>query len=108
CFFCSTRPPSLSLYPLSLHDALPISRSHFWAPVSTAAVVPSGVQLDASKSWVTAAGEADYYIWSSTPVAADGNSTLWLVPGDARSEEHTSESSHEWISYAVFCLKKKI
>src|SRR5438105_8306764 len=24
-----------------------------------------------------------------------------------RSEEHTSDSSHEWISYAVFCLKKK-
>src|SRR5438105_12276941 len=24
-----------------------------------------------------------------------------------RSEEHTSNSSHEWISYAVFCLKKK-
>ena len=25
-----------------------------------------------------------------------------------RSEEHTSESSHTVISYAVFCLKKKI
>src|SRR2546426_1417823 len=25
----------------------------------------------------------------------------------ARSEEHTSESSHLVISYAVFCLKKK-
>src|SRR6266511_798821 len=25
-----------------------------------------------------------------------------------RSEEHTSESSHVKISYAVFCLKKKI
>src|SRR5437588_8796820 len=25
----------------------------------------------------------------------------------ARSEEHTSESSHTVISYAVFCLKKK-
>src|SRR5690348_17502686 len=25
-----------------------------------------------------------------------------------RSEEHTSESSHPSISYAVFCLKKKI
>src|SRR2546429_9840444 len=25
-----------------------------------------------------------------------------------RSEEHTSESSHGYISYAVFCLKKKI
>src|SRR5712664_3549771 len=24
-----------------------------------------------------------------------------------RSEEHTSESSHDQISYAVFCLKKK-
>src|SRR2546430_6442539 len=29
------------------------------------------------------------------------------VYGDARSEEHTSESSHSQISYAVFCLKKK-
>src|SRR5260364_166694 len=27
--------------------------------------------------------------------------------GDIRSEEHTSESSHQIISYAVFCLKKK-
>src|SRR5437764_7456482 len=26
----------------------------------------------------------------------------------ARSEEHTSESSHRCISYAVFCLKKKM
>src|SRR5437773_7722194 len=26
----------------------------------------------------------------------------------SRSEEHTSESSHITISYAVFCLKKKI
>src|SRR5207244_11391991 len=25
----------------------------------------------------------------------------------ARSEEHTSDSSHQIISYAVFCLKKK-
>src|SRR5438105_6765531 len=24
-----------------------------------------------------------------------------------RSEEHSLNSSHEWISYAVFCLKKK-
>ena len=28
--------------------------------------------------------------------------------GDLRSEEHTSElQSHSFISYAVFCLKKK-
>src|SRR5438067_5956880 len=33
-----------------------------------------------------------------------------VAPGEAkgaRSEEHTSESSHVSISYAVFCLKKK-
>src|SRR5574341_2040241 len=29
------------------------------------------------------------------------------VPAAARSEEHTSELSHQLISYAVFCLKKK-
>src|SRR2546430_5608065 len=27
--------------------------------------------------------------------------------GTGRSEEHTSDSSHSQISYAVFCLKKK-
>src|SRR5687768_17722523 len=27
--------------------------------------------------------------------------------GAPRSEEHTSEPSHGYISYAVFCLKKK-
>src|SRR5687768_17697839 len=27
--------------------------------------------------------------------------------GDARSEEHSLNSSHGYISYAVFCLKKK-
>src|SRR5436190_17007789 len=29
------------------------------------------------------------------------------VGEDDRSEEHTSDSSHTVISYAVFCLKKK-
>src|SRR5258708_30764635 len=30
-----------------------------------------------------------------------------LLPPMHRSEEHTSELSHQIISYAVFCLKKK-
>src|SRR2546422_4958186 len=30
-----------------------------------------------------------------------------LVCGGNRSEEHTSELHHGYISYAVFCLKKK-
>jgi alkylation response protein AidB-like acyl-CoA dehydrogenase len=59
------------------------SRSHFWAPVSTASPDGSRVQLDAQKSWVTSAGEADSYVWSSRPLEAEGQSTIWLVPADA-------------------------
>src|SRR5262245_25025284 len=59
------------------------SRSHFWAPVSTASELDGKVQLNASKSWVTSAAQATAYIWSSRPLAADGASTLWLVPASA-------------------------
>lgn len=59
------------------------SRSHFWAPVSTATSVEGGIRLDANKSWVTSAGEADLYVWSSRPLSAGGASTIWLVPADS-------------------------
>ena len=59
------------------------SRSHFWAPLSTAKADGGDVRLDARKSWVTAAGEADSYIWSSQPLEAEGPMTLWVVPGSA-------------------------
>ena len=57
------------------------SRSHFWAPLGTATAAGADVRLDARKSWVTSAGEADSYVWSSRPLQADGPMTLWLVPG---------------------------
>lgn len=60
------------------------SRSHFWAPTSTARVEGDTAILDARKSWVTSAFEADSYVWSSKPAAAEGPSTLWLV--DARAD----------------------
>jgi isovaleryl-CoA dehydrogenase len=59
------------------------SRSHFWAPLGTAKADGGDVWLDARKSWVTAAGEADSYIWSSQPLEAEGPMTLWVVPGSA-------------------------
>jgi len=64
------------------------SRSHFWAPLSSARLLDDGrsVRLDAAKSWVTAAGHADSYVWSSQPLdsgTAPGPMTLWLVPADA-------------------------
>lgn len=59
------------------------SRSHFWAPLGTASVTGDEVVLDASKSWVTSAGEADSYVWTSRPAAGDAGASLWLVPADA-------------------------
>jgi len=61
------------------------SRSHFWAPLGTATAADRGgdVRLDGRKSWVTAAGEADGYVWSSRALAADGPMTLWLVPASS-------------------------
>lgn len=55
------------------------SRSHFWAPVSTAERKGDAIVLNARKNWVTTANHADLYIWSSKPVAAEGPSTIWLV-----------------------------
>ncbi|WP_300007633.1 acyl-CoA dehydrogenase family protein [Pseudonocardia sp.] len=59
------------------------SRSHFWTPLGTATTDGDAVRLDAAKSWITSAGQADSYVWSSRPLAADGPMTLWLVPADA-------------------------
>jgi alkylation response protein AidB-like acyl-CoA dehydrogenase len=59
------------------------SRSHFWAPLGRATREGDLVRLDARKSWVTSAGEADSYVWSSRPVDAEGPMSLWLVPSDA-------------------------
>jgi alkylation response protein AidB-like acyl-CoA dehydrogenase len=59
------------------------SRSHFWAPVSSAVADAGSIVLDGAKSWVTSAGEADSYVWSSKPVSAAGASTIWLVSAKA-------------------------
>src|SRR2546430_4841552 len=45
------------------------------------------------------------------PAITDNVTNLLIIRGQSalgqRSEEHTSNSSHSQISYAVFCLKKK-
>jgi alkylation response protein AidB-like acyl-CoA dehydrogenase len=59
------------------------SRSHFWAPVSTATRDNGQVTLNARKSWVTSASRATAYVWSSQPITPGaGLSTLWLVPSE--------------------------
>jgi alkylation response protein AidB-like acyl-CoA dehydrogenase len=59
------------------------SRGQFWVPLSTATREDGHVRLDASKSWVTSAGQADSYVWSSRPLGASGAMTLWLVSARA-------------------------
>lgn len=67
------------------------SRSHFWAPVSSATAADGRVRLDAEKSWVTSAGEADSYVWSSRPLTAQGPMTMWLVPAGTPGVEVAGE-----------------
>ncbi|MEJ5149062.1 acyl-CoA dehydrogenase family protein [Comamonas sp. MYb396] len=55
------------------------SRSHIWAPTGTAAAQGQDVVLlNAQKSMITSAGEADSYVWISRASTGEGN-TLWLV-----------------------------
>ncbi len=58
------------------------SRSYFWTPTSAARPSGDNVTLEAQKTWVTSAGEADSYVWSSRPAAAEGFSSLWYVPAN--------------------------
>src|SRR2546422_11664594 len=43
----------------------------------------------------------------SVPTGGKYDGQLGVLCGLERSEEHTLNSSHGYISYAVFCLKKK-
>lgn len=57
------------------------SRSHFWAPVSEATQSNGHVSLNAEKSWVTSAGEADGYVISTKTAAGKEPTdiTLYLL-----------------------------
>src|SRR5207247_9299096 len=84
-FFIPPAPPDI--YTLSLHDALPISLlgEH----------IPHGRHGPASSEWE----------WSLDTTARRAG-----APSAGRGPDRKStrlNSSHEWISYAVFCLKKK-
>src|SRR5207247_10628830 len=82
-------PPSA----LSLHDALPISAAPTVASAANAARAAASASIPAA----VAAGTAT-------------STTSWFARRTSRNRDRKStrlNSSHEWISYAVFCLKKK-
>jgi alkylation response protein AidB-like acyl-CoA dehydrogenase len=61
------------------------SRGHFWAQVSRARETGDGVVIDADKSFVTSAGEADSYVLAcgAPDSQAPTDTELYLVPRDA-------------------------
>src|SRR2546429_5379612 len=88
CFFFND-PATTEIYTLPLHDALPISQSLMLlnitvAPVAPAILTPAGSLIGKVATWPGRTGP--------TP-ASDRKSTRL-------------NSSHGYISYAVFCLKK--
>src|SRR5207247_10485430 len=107
-FLLFTSPPSVSVYILSLHDALPISRWCALLPVRLS-VRPPGASSDCRRPRTRAPNTA---VASRPPFApcrlhTPARSRHGANGGREDRKSTRLNSSHEWISYAVFCLKKK-
>src|SRR5207247_10162306 len=100
--------PTTARHTLSLHDALPICPVHIvtyedaeFAKIAVNMMLAA--QVDATNRLAAAARVAGAAWWHVAEV----------LKADQRIGPHADRkstrlnSSHEWISYAVFCLKKK-
>src|SRR5204862_7587343 len=96
-FFLFNAPPSTQISPLSLHDALPISINLRWP----AWLVLALIQLHALSSSPT------FSLSSAIILARLADSKKQFGPVRDRKSTRLN-SSHVEISYAVFCLKKKL
>src|SRR5690606_41328883 len=85
--FCSNATSTVSIYTLSLHDALPIWITRQWPFLQRHGPCPWGFFARCSRRLFRLTGRKARF--------------------ERRSEEHTSELQSREISYAVFCLKKK-
>src|SRR5439155_26690490 len=103
-FFILPAPPAL--YPLSLHDALPISRYLLDLAAGPAgavggAAVFAAVLADSVTVWP----ELLRLARNTAVLHETRRSTVFWLGQDRKSTR--LNSSHVAISYAVFCLKKK-
>src|SRR5438309_5028898 len=90
-----------AIYTLSLHDALPISQLNVREHRSN---IPNNACHDGQRKLVELHPLAeDAVVREAAPHHAE---ELWRVQRDRKSTR--LNSSHSSISYAVFCLKKKI
>src|SRR5207247_10415061 len=106
-FFCSVAPPT-DFYTLSLHDALPI---YGWQ-LSGILQVQSGANLTFLSSGTNFGMNLNSAIIPGTQglVNPDGSHGITITSqsilgSNADRKSTRLNSSHEWISYAVFCLK---
>src|SRR5207249_5926349 len=100
--FFTTRAARTPLSTLSLHDALPISRPGWGG-------VPAATAPDSAAAAPERPGRRAVRDVAPLAVAAIATSlALWVSvrPRDRKSTR--LNSSHVSISYAVFCLKKKM
>ena len=111
-FFFFNDTATTEIYTLSLHDALPISflfNSHSTSDQVILLKNPDYYRFDSIGNKLPF---LDSVIISFIPdktaeLEAFKKGDIHIIFG-LRSEEHTSElQSHWYISYAVFCLKKK-
>src|SRR5437868_14442517 len=87
-FFFFNHTPTTEIYPLSLHDALPIYGARTRRSDHLAGRTASSFSSDGSVTIIVSPGAS--------------------VNGPLRDRKSTRlNSSHVSISYAVFCLKKK-
>src|SRR5206468_10683411 len=107
-FFCFTATATTSIYPLSLHDALPISEP-------AAGLDPRVPQSQGRSSGAEKARafrvpvHARERRTTGEISSAGGPGCHQAGPGQDISDRKSTRlnSSHDQISYAVFCLKKK-
>src|SRR5690606_39355596 len=102
----SAAPPSSAPAPLSLHDALPILVKPIERILNSGLFGPwdrPDIKGIAPDELPPAINPSRQPLWGQDSFEFFPNFTLLIW----RSEEHTLNSSHVKISYAVFCSEKR-
>src|SRR2546421_6042642 len=101
-FFFFNDTATTEIYTLSLHDALPISSFRPWWE-------KDGITLGMGMTEKQGGTDVRANTTTATP-AGDGYSITghkWFMSAPIDRKSTRLNSSHDQISYAVFCLKKK-
>src|SRR5206468_5646445 len=104
----STIPPPPAPHPLSLHAALPISR--LWRDKRTLCrnILPAAISLEVNANVAGPAGKRPTTVGASPLLLTSNDGCSRIEHLDLLDRKSTRlNSSHDQISYAVFCLKKK-